>query len=500
MRRQKRIRYKDSIKSYPTGPRKEDFFFPLALIICFLGFVFANPPETLATELNQKWTGDFNSMVERQLIRALVPYNQTHFFLDRGHMRGATYETLLKFEKEINDKLDHKPMKISVLFIPVFRDEIVTALIEGRGDIAAAGLTITPERKKVVDFTDPVTTGVDEIVVAAASMPKLSSLEDLSGKEIYVRKSSSYYESLNRLNTSLKQAGKPIVAIKEISEYLETEDLLEMVNAGLIPMTIVDNYLADLWSQVFENIVRYPDIAVNQGGAIAWMIRKNSPEFKKVLDEFIKGHKKGTLFGNIMIKRYFKNTKWVRNSLADEDLKRFRAAVGFFKKYGSAYDVDWLLVAACAYQESGIDQSKRSPAGAIGVMQILPSTAAAEPINIPDIEKIESNIHAGVKYLRWIHDTYFKDEKMDRLDQARFTFASYNAGPARIRQLRQEALKMGLNPNVWFNHVEIVAAKRIGRETVQYVRNIHKYYTAYHLLVKKGVLRKEAAANMKVNQ
>jgi len=449
--------------------------FLIVVAACTLIILLVNSSNTNAIELDQTWSGDFDGMVERRFIRVLVTYK-----------RGATYEALMRFEKEINKQLKRKHLKINVVFIPVFRNELVSGLVEGRGDIAAAGLTITPERKKFVDFTDPVAEKIDEIVVAAPNAPKLASIEDLSGKEIYVRKSSSYHESLNRLNVSFEQASKPRIILKE-------------VNAGLIPMIVVDNYLADFWSQIFEDIVCYPDIAVNKGGSIAWMIRKKSPKLRQVLNEFIKGHKKGTVFGNIIIKRYFEKTKWIRNSLTDEDLGRFKAAVAFFKRYGNAYDLDWLLVAACAYQESKIDQSTRSPAGAIGVMQLLPSTAAGDPINIPDIEKMGPNIHAGVKYLRWIHDTYFKNEKMDRLNRGLFTFASYNAGPARIQKLRKEALKMRFNPNVWFNNVEVVAAKRIGRETVQYVSNIYKYYTAYRIIVNKGQLKKEVKEKIEGN-
>jgi len=191
-----------------------------------------------------------------------------------------------------------------------------------------------------------------------------------------------------------------------------------------------------------------------------------------------------------MFKRYFQSTKWTRNCLTDEDLGRFKAAVGYFKKYGKKYGFDWLMIAALAYQESRIDQSKRSPAGAVGVMQILPDTAAGDPINISNIEEMENNINAGVKYLRWIYENYFENEDMDRLNKLLFTFASYNAGPSRVKRLQKEASKMGLDPNIWFRNVEVVAAKKIGRETVQYVSNIYKYYVAYRIITdqrtKKG--------------
>ena len=274
--------------------------------------------------------------------------------------------------------------------------------------------------------------------------------------------------------------------------YLEDEDILEMVNAGLIPMTVVDEHLADLWNKVFENLTVYPDLVVRTGGELAWAFRKKSPKLKKMINRFVAGHKQGTRLFNIITKRYLKTTKWVKNALAEKELKKFSEADDFFIKYAERYHFDWLFVAALAYQESRIDQSVRSPVGAIGVMQMLPSTAKGPNVNIPDINDLENNIHAGVKYLRFIKDRYFEKELMDEANKILFTMASYNAGPARVAGLRQEARKTDFDSNVWFRNVEVIAARRIGRETVQYVSNIYKYYTAYRLIVEKLAIKREA--------
>ena len=164
-----------------------------------------------------------------------------------------------------------------------------------------------------------------------------------------------------------------------------------------------------------------------------------------------------------------------------------------FKKYANRYEFDYLMVAAQAYQESQIDQSKKSPAGAIGVMQLLPSTAADKNINIPEIHELENNIHAGTKYLRFISDRYFADGDIDPKNKLLLSFASYNAGPARIAKLRKEAEAQGLEPNKWFQNVELMAAKHIGRETVQYVSNIYKYWIAYKMIIERDKAQKKAA-------
>ena len=436
------------------------------------------------------WTGDFDGMVERRRIRALVSYSKTFYFLDGPTQKGLSYEALKLFEKKINTDLKTKAIKVEMVFIPVERDKLFTELVAGRGDIAAANLTITKEREKLVDFSQPFATGISEVVVTGPSSPKITSLDDLAGQTIHVRKSSSYYESLVAQNKKFKQAGKAEMKLTLVEEFLEDEDLLEMVNAGLLPMIVIDSHKALFWAKIFENIEVHESIALRTGGEIAWAFRKDSPKLAQVVNAFVKKNKKGTLHGNMLFNRYLKDTKYVENALHPAEMERFRDAIAFIKKYSERYEFDYLIIGALAYQESRIDQSKRSPAGAVGVMQLLPSTAADKNVGIDDIEKLEPNIHAGVKYLDFLHDRYFKDADMDELNQWLFTFAAYNAGPAKISKLRAEAAKSGHNPNVWFRNVELVAARRIGRETVQYVSNIYKYYIAYSLL-SEGFERKK---------
>jgi membrane-bound lytic murein transglycosylase MltF len=400
------------------------------------------------------------------------------------------------FGKWLNKELGTGHLKVRVIMIPTARDELFSGLVEGRGDIALGNITITPERLKIVDFSDPFAKGVREIVVAGQGAPALNVLGDLSGREIFVRISSSYYESLKDLNEKFVKSGTKPINLLPADESFEDEDLLEMANAGLVSFIVVDEHKAAAWEPVFENVKLYPDIAVRTGGETAWAFRKNSPKLKEMINRFVAGHKQGTMLFNVITKRYLKGTKWVKNALSEKEFQKFQNAVQFFRKYADKYDFDWLMIAALAYQESRIDQSLRSPAGAIGVMQMLSTTAKDPNVNIPNIEKLENNIHAGIKYLRFIRDRYFEKESMNEANKMLFTFAAYNAGPARVAKLRSEAEKKGLDPNVWFRNTEIIASKRIGRETVQYVSNIYKYYTAYRLIIDKLQLKKEAKQKM----
>ncbi len=432
----------------------------------------ANPP------------ADFDEMLERRQLRALVVYNKLLYFLDGPTQRGAAHDALELFRQFIDDKYQLKTRRFNVIYIPVTRERLIPALLDGTGDIAVANLTITPERAAKVDFSDPLVSGVREVLVTGPAAGDIKAVADLAGREIHVRKSSSYYESLEKLNERFTADGRPPMQLVAADEYLEDSDLLEMVNGGLLPMVIVDSHKAEFWADVFDRITVREDITVSEERAIGWAFRKKSPTLKKVVNEFVAANKKGTLMGNIILKRYLKDNKWVKNSLGDAEMERYRKLAEFFQRYADDYEFDWLMLAALGYQESGLDQSKRSPVGAIGIMQMLPSTAADPNVDIPDIEELENNIHAGTKYLRFLRDRYYADSGADDLNQTLLTFASYNAGPAKLAKLRKEAQEAGLDPNVWFGNVELIAAKRIGRETVQYVSNIYKYYIAYRLLAR----------------
>jgi membrane-bound lytic murein transglycosylase MltF len=462
------------------------FLVILLLLISVPGFAGEIDEGFDDLHLKEQWAGDFDGMAKRRLIRVLVVHNKMLYFLDQGRHRGVNVDLFDGFEKFINKKLKTGTIKTNILFLPIQRDQLFTALAEGRGDIAAANLTITPERKKIVDFSKPLLPGVKEILVAGPGLPEIKTIEDLAGKELHVRPSSSYYQHVVALNETFTKKGLTPIRIVKASEFMEDSDLLEMVNAGLIPMVIVDDHKARFWAQIFDKVTPYPDIAVHTGGEIAWAFRKNSPKLAAVINEFLATAKKGTLLGNIIFKRYLKENKWASNSLSPEKIEKYQKVVDIFKTYSTRYDFDYLMTAALAYQESQLDHSKRSNAGALGIMQMLPATAADKNVGIPDIEKLEKNIHAGHKYLRFLQDRYFSDPQIDTLNKYLFTFAAYNAGPAQMNRFRQEARKKGLNPNVWFQNVEVIAAKRIGRETVQYVRNIYKYYISYKLVQNKS--------------
>ncbi len=355
-------------------------------------------------------------------------------------------------------------------------------------------LTVTPERRALAAFSEPTRTNVSEVVVTGPGAPPIATVDDLAGQEVFVREQSIYAESLATLNEQLKARGKPAVVITPLPVVLEDDDVLEMVNAGLVPITITDDYLAQFWKKVFTDLTVHADVAVRSGGELAIAVRKENPRLLEAVNTWIRKHGKGDAFRNTIERRYLDNVKYAKNAASEAERKKFMAVVDLFKKYGAQYHVDYLLMAAQGYQESTLDQNAKSPVGAIGVMQVMPATG--KDLKVGDITEIEANIHAGVKYMRFMMDQYYKDDPMDDVNKGLMTFASYNAGPGRIRQLRREAEKQGLDPNVWFGNVERVASERIGRETVTYVSNIYKYYVAYKLVMASQERRDAAKAQV----
>jgi membrane-bound lytic murein transglycosylase MltF len=456
---------------------------------------YASLPDQVRKAVDTPFTGDLDEMIARRSIRVAVTFNRTHYFLDKGQERGLTYELLKAFEKDLNADLKTGNLKVHVVIVPTSRDELGAALLNGKVDMVAAMITVRPELERVAAFSDPTRTNVSQVVVTGPGAPPIRTVDDLAGQDVFARKGSAYEESLIALNAQLKARGKAPVVVTEAPGVLEDDDVLEMVNAGLVPIAVVDDYLATFWSQVLPNITVHNDVAVRSGGVLAAAFRKGSPKLRAAANDWLRKHGKGDAFRNVIERRYLKDVKFVKNAATTAERRKFEAVVDLFRKYGDQYHLDYLLMAAQGYQESTLDQRVKSSVGAIGVMQVMPPTG--KELNVGDITRVDANIHAGVKYMRFMMDTYFKDEPMDDVNKALMTFAAYNAGPGRLRQLRRETAERGLDPNVWFNNVERVTSERIGRETVTYVSNIFKYYITYRLLNEQQARRNAAAASIR---
>lgn len=446
----------------------------------------------LPTE-TREWKGDFDGMFERRMVRVLVPYSRTLYYNDKGRERGISAETARAFEQYLNKKyakqLGKRP--ITLYLIPTPRDELLSDVAAGLGDIAAGNLTATDARRQLVDFAAPADAKPNrEIVLSGPKSQPLATAEALSGKTVHVRAASSYHESLVALNQRLSKDGKAPVRLVVVPDELEDEDLMEMLQVGLVEYIVVDDWKARMWAHVLPKVTLNEAAVLRDGGMVGWAMRKNSPKLAAELEDFYASHLKRQGVLNYLRQQQGLRVKALKDAGASADVQRFEQMLALFQKYGPKYGFDPVMLAAQGYQESQLDQQAKSHVGAIGVMQIMPATGAE--LKVGDIRVTEANIHGGAKYMDQLMTRYFKDAKFDAPNRALFAFASYNAGPGNIAKMRKEAEKRGLNPDKWFNNVEMVTAEKIGIETTTYVRNIYKYYTSYKLMVEAQQERDKA--------
>jgi membrane-bound lytic murein transglycosylase MltF len=450
------------------------------------------PPRALPTEARE-WKGDFDGMLTRRHIRVLVPYSRTLFYNDKGRERGITAEGVRAFEQYLNKKyaaqLGKRPL--TVYLVPTTRDELLPDVAAGLGDIAAGNLTVTDARRQLVGFVIPADAKPNrEIVLSGPKSEPLADAEALSGRIVHVRPSSSYHESLLTLNQRLQAAGKTPATLVAVPDELEDEDMMEMLNVGLLQYIVVDEWKAQIWSQALPKLKLNTGAVVRESGPVGWAVRKGSPKLVAELEDFSVNHLKKLGIGNYLRQQHAKRIRALKDNSGSDDAKRFAEMLALFETYGQRYGFDPLMLAAQGYQESQLNQQAKSHVGAIGVMQIMPATGAE--LKVGDIKLTEPNIHGGAKYMDQLMTRYFKDANFDTANRTLFAFASYNAGPGNIAKMRKEAEKRGLNADKWFNHVEIVTAEKIGMEPTTYVRNIFKYYTSYKLTLQAQQERERA--------
>jgi len=448
--------------------------------------------EDLPPIIKTPWKGDLDEMAKRRVVRVLVPFRRPEFFYMEGRPAGVLQEAFQELETVLNTKYQTTwANRILVALLPTPMDRLRERMSGGYGDIAAASISITEANLAMADFTIPTMTGLKIIVVTGPGAPELKSLEDLGGKEVWVMPQTRMKKDLEDLNARLKSQGKGKAKMREADPLLEPGDVLELVNAGIYPIALMQSQTADFWAQVFDKIAPRKDLALAEDVQLGWAIQKGTPQLKSFLDDFIKTHGVGTAFGNTVLRRYLKEAKYVRNATEESEMQKLRATAPYFKKYSEQYQLDYLLMAAQGYQESRLDQNVKSPVGAVGIMQVMPATAASSPVNIPNIETEENNIHAGARLMHYLIQDHFNEPGLDLQNRMLFAVAAYNCGPGNVKRCRDRAKTMGYDPNKWFNNVEVAAAKIIGRETTQYVANIYKYYVCYRLAYDTQLRRQE---------
>jgi len=423
------------------------------------------------------FTDDLDVIKKRKTLRVITRNNAASYFLWRGELLGFEYELVKAFAHQHN-------LRLEIISAPSHEAQI-PMLLEGKGDIIASFLTVTDKRKDLGVVFSHAHHKASEIIVTRADDNSIETVDDLAGRSIYVRQSSAYWESLQKLQ-DLGHKFKLLAA----PENMETEEIIAQVASGKYDLTLADNHLLDIeltWRNDIQATLVLGDVREN-----AWAMRNNNPLLVSAVNKFIKKQYR-SLFYNITYQKYFKNAhkiKKYRNQRIDLNPDGTLSPYDILaKKYAQKFDFDWRLIVAQMYQESRFNPKAKSWVGAQGLMQVMPRTA--KEMGISNLKQPEAGIKAGVQYLDWVRDRF--EAELNVKDRMWFTLAAYNAGQGHVKDARRLARQQGLNPNKWFDNVEkamlLLSKKKFyrkarhgyvrGSEPVNYVRDIRSRYRAY---------------------
>lgn len=311
------------------------------------------------------WTGDFDQMLERRIMRVVVPYSRSLYFNDNGRERGLSAENIRNFERWINKKYVKKLRKrpLTIYIIPTTRDRLLPAVADGLGDIAVGNLTATKERLRLVDFVLPHLPAIKELLVTGPKSPIITCAEDLSGKTVHIRKASSYYQSLLALNVRFEQEGRIPAQLVLVPDTLEDEDMMEMLNAGPQQTIVVDDWKAHMWKRILPKIRVNEQVVVRESGDIGWATRKGSPKMESEIADFFENDLRKKRITGQRLQYYMPRVKQMKDPTGKSEWEHFEKILVLFEKYGKVYGFDPLMLAAQGYQESKLNQNARSRRG-----------------------------------------------------------------------------------------------------------------------------------------
>jgi membrane-bound lytic murein transglycosylase MltF len=439
-----------------------------------------------ATKVPEIWSGSYSEMFQRGEIRMAVPYDRTIYINDKGTPRGLSIQISKGLAKWINAKYSSqlKGKLISIKLVPTISAELLNSLISGRADIAVGDIglyePISNSHDLIVNHASRVE---QEVLVTGPSSPVLQKMTDLSGQTVYGSRNTNFQMTLGALNEELRRDGRPPVNLISPLGDLDDEDLLEMLNAGLIQYVIVGNWKFKLWQSIYKNIVMHEELSVKDVGWIGWVVRANNQDLNDDLSGFYQSDEFDQSRRAFRQEDYKEHLKGLKDPIDKMAWARFESMRPLFNKFGAEYKLNPLFIASLGFQETLLNQSAVSGVGAIGVMQLMPATGMS--LGVGDIHLLEPNIHAGADYMNQLVTKYFPDAQFEGNNRSLFAVASYNIGPNNVAKAREQAKQLGFNPNQWFGNVEFIATERMGYEPMIYVRNVYKYFMSYRLKLKE---------------
>lgn len=430
---------------------------------------------------------DLAAIRSSKVLRVLVNQSRNSSGDVKGQEIGIEYQRLQAFEQYLNGH-SRNGQKVKFKIIPKAKNQLLAALQRGDGDLVAPGELLDTGSAKGINASEPIIPDVPLVLVGVRGGRTFKNVEQLSGRTLSLPAGSMADEALHQVNQQLALRKLAPIKIEWVDPSLAVEDVLEMVQAGIYPLTLVEQPIAERWARVMPRLRVDRNLTLRTHDNISWFVRQDATMLKASINDFLKTYKPSAN-QDLAFEKAYKNMYRVNNPLVRTNLQRLEKLRPMLQRHADAQDMDWLDLAALAFKESKLDPAAKGSGGATGLLQITPS--AAKRVGVSDIQNADRNVQAGARYMALIRSKYFASPRVNERERMAFVLAAYNLGPERVQSMRDEARRRGLNPNQWFFQTERIAMEQGSAGVVSFVNSVNKYYLAFDR--ERGALEKDAS-------
>ncbi|MBH3413629.1 transglycosylase SLT domain-containing protein [Pseudomonas putida] len=418
---------------------------------------------------------DLQQIRSTKVLRVLVNQSRNSSGEIKGEPVGIEYYRLRGLEHYLNARAGDG-QQISLKIIPRAKEQLLGALQRGEGDLAAPGELLDPALTGGVNSSAPVLDQVPLLLVGRKGERSYTRAEQLSGRTVALTSASAAGAVIQQLNQQLALRKRAPIKIEWVDATLAVEDVLEMVQAGIYPLTMVERPIAQRWARVMPNLRLDTRVQLGQAQAMRWYVRRDATMLLAAVDRFLQGYH-APENQDAAFERIYRRQYRVHNPLAGKDRQRLNSLRPVLQKHAEAQQIDWLNLAALAFKESALNPAARGSGGAHGLMQITPS--AAQRVGVSDTGSVDGNVQASARYLALLRRKFFASPQINERERMAFVLAAYNLGPERVQAMRAEARKRGRNGNQWFFQTERIAMEQVGMGPVNFVNSVNKYFLAF---------------------
>lgn len=448
-------------------------------MVCLLAFFTPLPAVAVTTGPTQAQHSpqvrDLAAIRSSKVLRVLVNQSRNSSGDVQGQEIGVEYHRLQAFEQYLNSHA-RDGQRISFKIVPKAKNQLLGALERGEGDLVAPGELLDADPAQGVEASAPIISHVPLVLVGVKGQPAFKRVEQLSGRTLSLSTGSAADEAVHQLNQKLALRKLAPVKIEWVDPSLAVEDVLEMVQAGIYHLTVVEQPIVERWAKVMPRLRVDRALTLSTNSNMSWFVRRDATQLRNTIDTFLTTYR-APANQDVAFERVYKRLYQVHNPLARQDRERLEKIRPMLQRHADEQGMDWLNLAALAFKESALNPGARGSGGASGLLQITPS--AAQRVGVSNIQSADDNVQAGARYLALIRRKFFSSPKVNERERMAFVLAAYNLGPERVQGMREEARKRGLNPNQWFFQTERIAMEQAGMGVVSYVNSVNKYYLAF---------------------